>query len=155
MSLTEFDYTEASRCPAGAHVRRVNPRGGPIVQRIANFTRRLVRRGVPYGSPYDPLHPDHEERGLLGVFIGANLAAQFEAVMCDWLNLGLQDPNITCSNDPLIGANTPETSWFDLMLKDGKSYRLRGFPQFVTTRGGAYTFLPSLPAIEYLSKLKG
>lgn len=73
--------------------------------------------------------------------------------MCDWLNLGLQDPDITGANDPLIGANAPETSWFDLTLKNGGSIRLRGFPRFVTTRGGAYTFLPSLPAIDYLSKL--
>ena len=30
--------------------------------------------------------------------------------MCDWLNLGLQDPDITGFNDPLLGANEPETS---------------------------------------------
>jgi hypothetical protein len=54
-----------------------------------------------------------------------------------------------------MGANTPETSWFDLSLKNGGTIRLRGFPRFVTTRGGAYTFLPSLTAIEYLSKLTG
>jgi deferrochelatase/peroxidase EfeB len=153
VSLTNFDYYRASRCPAGAHLRRVNPRGGPIVQRIANYTRRLVRRGMSYGPDFDPSNPDSQERGLLGNFIGANLGAQFEAVMCDWLNLGLQDPDITGSNDPLIGANTQETSWFDLSLKNGGAIRLRGFPRFVTTRGGAYTFLPSLLAIQYLSGL--
>jgi deferrochelatase/peroxidase EfeB len=153
ISETNFDYDRASRCPAGSHMRRVNPRGGTIVQRIANHTRRLIRRGMPYGPDYDADHPDDRERGLLGNFIGASLGAQFEAVMCDWLNLGLQDPGITGSNDPLIGANTPETSWFDLSLRNGGSIRLRGFPRFVITRGGAYTFLPSLPAIEYLSRL--
>lgn len=153
--LTGFDYTATSGCPAGSHLRRVNPRGGPMVQRIANNTRRLVRRSVPYGSPYDPAKPDNEERGLLGNFIGANLAGQFEAIMCDWLNLGLQDPTITRSNDPLLGANERETSWFDYALKDGTTYRLRGFPRFVHTRGGAYTFIPSMAAIVYLSQLKG
>jgi deferrochelatase/peroxidase EfeB len=153
ISETNFDYDRASRCPAGSHMRRVNPRGGTIVQRIANHTRRLIRRGMPYGPDYDADHPDNQERGLLGNFIGANLGAQFEAIMCDWLNLGLQDPAITGSNDPLLGANTPETSWFDLSLRNGGRIRLRGFPRFVITRGGAYTFLPSLPAIEYLSKL--
>ena len=49
-----FDYVGDSRCPYGAHIRRCNPRGGQIVQRIANNSRRLVRRGVPYGPPYDP-----------------------------------------------------------------------------------------------------
>jgi deferrochelatase/peroxidase EfeB len=155
VSRTNFDYSGASRCPAGSHMRRVNPRGGTIVQRIANYTRRLVRRGMSYGPDFDPAHPDDRERGLLGNFIGASLGAQFEAIMCDWLNLGLQDPDVTGANDPLIGANTPETSWFDLSLKNGGRIRLRGFPRFVTTRGGAYTFLPSLPAIDYLSKLTG
>lgn len=73
--------------------------------------------------------------------------------MSDWLNLGLQHPDITGLNDPLLGANTPETSAFDLVLKDGTTVRLRGFPQFVTTRGGAYTFIPSMAAIRYLADL--
>ena len=69
---------------------------------------------------------------------------------CDWLNLGLQDPRITGSNDPISGANGPGTSWFDLPLKSGSAIRLRRLPQFVSTRGGAYTFLPSLSAIRFL-----
>ena len=152
----DFDYGPRSRCPFGAHIRRANPRGGQIVQRIANRTRRLVRRGMVYGEPFayerdQPCTPDIHERGLLGNFIGANLGAQFEAVMCDWINLGLQDPNVTGSNDALIGANVRETSWFDVLLKDNSTYRLRGFPRFVTTRGGAYTFLPSIPALRHIA----
>ncbi len=153
VSLTNFDYTRTSRCPAGSHLRRGNPRGGHIIQRIANYSRRLIRRGMSYGPDFDPTKPDGQERGLLGNFIGANLGAQFEAVMCDWINLGLQDPNITGANDPLLGANTPETSWFDMTLPDGDSIRLRGFPRLIRARGGAYTFLPSMAAIKYLSEL--
>src|SRR5262249_54632820 len=92
-------------------------------------------------------------RGLLGNFIGASLGAQFEAMSCDWLNLGLQDPRITGSKDPIVGANDAGTSWFDLPLKSGSTIRLRKLPQFVWTRGGAYTFLPSLSAIRYLGSL--
>lgn len=153
LSLTNFEYDRQSRCPAGSHIRRTNPRGGQIVQRVANYTRRLVRRGMSYGPDLDLAKPDEHERGLLGNFIGASIGAQFEAVMCDWLNLGLHDPTVTGANDPLIGANAPETSWFDLVLSDGDTIRLRGFPRFVHTRGGAYTFLPSIAAIEYLSAL--
>ena len=165
VSKANFDYVGVgdSRCPHGAHIRRCNPRGGQIVQRIANNSRRLVRRGMPYGPPYEPAERNQDEpkrdeskpgpeqeRGLLGNFIGASLGAQFEAMSCDWLNLGLQDPRITGSNDPITGANDPGTSWFDLPLKSGDTIRLRGLPEFVSTRGGAYTFLPSLKAIEYL-----
>jgi deferrochelatase/peroxidase EfeB len=160
-SRTNFDYDDpvrfpnGGRCPFGAHVRRTNPRGAKIVQRVANFSRRLIRRGMPYGPAYDP----HEaatrsaKRGLIGNFIGASLGAQFEAMACDWVNVGLQDPRVTGSNDPLIGANAVETGWFDLRLKSGDTIRLRGLPRFVTTRGGAYTFLPSVTAIRYLGGL--
>jgi deferrochelatase/peroxidase EfeB len=151
----KFDYDRNSRCPYGAHIRRCNPRGGQIVQRVANNSRRLVRRGMPYGPLYDPTKPrdpskPEPERGLLGNFIGASLGAQFEAMSCDWLNLGLQDPRITGSNDPISGANDPTTSWFDLPLKSGATIRLPGLPRFVRTRGGTYAFLPSLPAIRFL-----
>ena len=154
----KFDYDENSRCPYGAHIRRCNPRGGHIVQRVANNSRRLIRRGVPYGPAYKrdksgDAGNTEPERGLLGNFIGASLGAQFEAMSCDWLNLGLQDPRITGSNDPITGTNDPATSWFDLPLKSGGTIRLRGLPEFVTTRGGAYTFLPSLSAIRYLGSL--
>jgi hypothetical protein len=158
VELTNFGYTNDSSCPYGAHIRRSNPRGGQIVQRVANNSRRLVRRGIPYGPDFDPAHPDDPskpipERGLLGNFIGANLGAQFEAMSTDWLNLGLQDPRVTGSNDALTGANDPQTSWFDIVLKSGEAIRLRGLPRFVTTRGGAYTFLPSIPGIRYLGTL--
>lgn len=154
----KFDYDNSSRCPYGAHIRRSNPRGGQIVQRVANNSRRLVRRGVPYGPAYDRTQPGdpngcEPERGLLGNFIGASLGAQFEAMSYDWLNLGLQDPRVTGSNDPITGANDPGTSWFDLPLKSGDTIRLSGLPRFVRTRGGAYTFLPSLSAIRYLGSL--
>jgi deferrochelatase/peroxidase EfeB len=147
-----FDYIARSGCPYGSHIRRANPRGGQIVQRVANHSRRLIRRGMPYGPPYDPTDPQSagHARGLLGNFIGASLGAQFEAMCCDWVNVGLQDPRVTGSNDPLIGANDVGTSWFDLQLKSGATIRLRGFPRFVQTRGGAYTFLPSISAIRYL-----
>jgi deferrochelatase/peroxidase EfeB len=160
VSRTNFDYDAKSRCPYGAHVRRCNPRGAQIVQRVANHSRRLVRRGMPYGPAYvhdpsKPRDPNEPKRGLLGNFIGANLGAQFEAMSCDWLNLGLQDPRVTGSNDPLLGANEPATSWFDLPLPSGEPIRLRGLPRFVTTKGGAYTFLPSISAIKYLGSMSG
>lgn len=160
-ATNQFDYGDGALCPVGAHIRRNNPRGGEVVQRIANFTRRLVRRGMSYGDPLDLDHRDDKERGLLGNFIGASLGAQFEAVMCDWLNLGLNSPDITGSNDPLLGANTPQTSWFDLNLyseadpKRMEKHRIYGLPRFVTTRGGAYTFLPTVNGIRHLSGLSG
>jgi hypothetical protein len=72
----QFDYGDGALCPAGAHIRRNNPRGAGIVQRISNLTGRLVRRGLSYGDTLDLANPDDKERGLLGNFIGASLGAQ-------------------------------------------------------------------------------
>lgn len=158
VSDTDYDYVDdvaGLKCPMGAHTRRANPRGGKIVQRVANHTRRLVRRGMPYGPRFDGTAHEGDdgngavERGLLGNFICADLSAQFEAVQYDWLNLGLQDPRITGSNDPLLGANQEDASWFDLPTAEG-AIRLRGLPRFVRTRGGAYTFLPGISALRWI-----
>ena len=65
----------------------------------------------------------------------------------------------------LIGAATPTHAQGWQRLPNGNlgyqtdytygKYRLRGFPRFVRTRGGAYTFIPSMTAIRYLSRLTG
>lgn len=152
--FNNFNYGPDSACPAGAHMRRGNPRGGQIVQRAANFTRRIVRRGMSYGPDFTPGDSDDgEERGLLGNFICASLSSQFEALMSDWINLGLQDPTITGDNDPLLGAHSAETSRFVLKLPGDMKFPLHGLSRFITTRGGAYAFLPSLTAIRHLACL--
>ena len=147
----------ASICPIGAHIRRTNPRGAHIVQRSANRTRSLIRRGMPYGPMWDADDPTSAvvPRGLLGNFLCASLAAQFEAMQYDWVNLGFQDPRITGTNDPLVGANDGATSSFAWPRTRGDPLVLRGLPRFVFTRGGAYTFLPSLPAMRWISTQKG
>ena len=155
--LNEFDYVDDDaglRCPFSSHIRRGNPRSGRIVQRVSNHTRRLVRRGFPYGPAWDPAHPDDIERGLLGNFLCASYEAQFESVQYDWLNLGLMDPRITGSNDPLLGANEADSSWFSLPTRSG-TLTLRGFPRFIRTRGGAYTFLPGMPALQWIGTYRG
>jgi deferrochelatase/peroxidase EfeB len=155
VSDTDYDYVDDGtglRCPIGAHTRRCNPRGAKIVQRVANGTRRLVRRGMPYGPAFDRDHPDEVERGLLGNFICADLAAQFESIQYDWLNLGLQHPELTGTNDPLLGANDAAESRFDIPTASG-AISLSGFPRFVRTRGGAYTFLPSLTALRHIGAM--
>lgn len=163
--LNDFDYPDMGQgaedlegrpCPIGAHIRRANPRGSRIVQRSANYTRPIVRRGMPYGSPYDPGNPaDGVKRGLLGNFLCASLTAQFEAIMFDWINLGLHDPRITGTNCPIIGANNEATSRFEIRVDKDTTVVLEGFPRFTHTRGSIYLFCPSVTAVGYLAALSG
>ncbi len=159
--VNDFDYPDSDvalddesgfLCPVGAHIRRANPRGSRIVQRSANYTRPIVRRGMPYGRPYDPDNPDDGvARGLLGSFLCASLVAQFEAVMYDWINLGLQDPSVTGTNDPIIGANDERTSRFEIPVKGQEPLVLTGFPRFTRTAGSIYLFRPSLTGLRYIA----
>lgn len=153
--LNDFDYDQDDaglRCPMGSHIRRCNPRHARIVQRSTNHARRIVRRGIPYGPMFVPGQEDGIERGLLGVFICASLAVQFESIQYDWMNLGLQDPRITGTNDAVTGANDPSFSCFRLPTSSG-TIELRGFSRFVRTRGGAYCFLPTLSGLRHLGSL--
>ena len=160
-----FDDSDGTRCPLGAHIRRGNPRGSRIVERSANYTRPIVRRGMPYGPPCD-LTKDgaadgpEVERGLIGNFLCASLVAQFEAIMYDWINLGLHDPRLTGTNDVVIGANVPRESRFEIPLAGtdpddpgalDPPIVVTGFPSFTTTRVGLYLFVPSLTALRFLA----
>ncbi len=139
------------RCPIGSHIRRTNPRGSRVAGGGGNL-HRLVRRGLPYGPAYDPAHPhDGIPRGLLGLFIGASLADQFEFIMADWVNDGLFAPGLGRSRDPLIGEDGL-TNHFDIPSEGGPTRRISGLSTFVTTRGGAYCFLPSLAALRWMAR---
>ena len=48
-----YDDRRGYRCPIGAHIRRMNPRHSTVAGN-SGLKRRIVRRGLPYGPPYDP-----------------------------------------------------------------------------------------------------
>ena len=155
--LNDFDFSDdqdGATCPVGAHIRRANPRRSHLVQRPANRSRRLVRRGIPFGPWLEPgQRGSVRERGLLGHFLCASLSSQFEAMQYDWMHLGLHDPRVTGTNDPITGTNEPPTSAFTFALPDGRRHTVRGFGSFVETMGGAYLFLPSLDGLRWIASL--
>lgn len=158
------DDTLGVRCPIGSHIRRNNPRDEQVTGADSVF-HRIVRRAMPYGPPYDPAHPDGARRGLVGYFINASLFNQFEFITSQW-NLGHQfvvsvpappgcPGNVTASisgEDVFLGVNDAKNSSFTLAAC-GSRQKLTGFSRFVTTRGGAYVFLPSMSGLRYLSGL--
>ena len=152
----DFGYADdhdGAVCPIGSHMRRANPRDGAVVQRASAHTRRIIRRGIPYGPPIAPgtTEPDHVPRGLLGNFMCASLVSQYEGIVYDWINLGLQHPAITGTNDPLLGDNQRPSSRFVIPMRDEPDLVVTDFPRLVRTRAAAYTFLPSLPGLRFLA----
>jgi deferrochelatase/peroxidase EfeB len=168
--LNNYEYVNADgsgdpkglRCPVGAHMRRINPRGQPVTGQSqpggSNNTHRLIRRGMPYGPNFDPKQPyDGIERGLLGKFINSSIENQYEFVLKQWVNeaefAGAVRLNPK-SKDPLIGTQDPAQSIFVIPQANGASpITVSGFSTFVTTKAAAYCFLPSVTALKFISQL--
>lgn len=122
---------------------------------------RVLRRGREYGpalSPADALAPapdNDPERGLQFVCINANISRQFEFLQNAWI-MNSKFSGLNGESDPLLGgrepiAGCPVTDSFTLPGGDSVRRRVSGLPQFVTVRGGAYFFLPSLRALRYFA----
>jgi Dyp-type peroxidase family len=122
---------------------------------------RILRRGREYGpglSPSEALAsapPKDPERGLRFVCLNANISRQFEFLQNAWL-MNTKFSALTEESDPLLGnrdpiPGCPVTDNFTWQKEDGLRCRVSGLPRFVTVRGGAYFFLPSLRAIRYFA----
>jgi Dyp-type peroxidase family len=168
--LNDYDYVDADgtgdprgvRCPIGAHMRRINPRGQPVAGQGrpggSNNTHRLIRRGMPYGPLYDPAAPyDGIDRGLLGYFINSNIENQYEFVLSQWVNNSEFAGAVRLhpkSKDPMIGTLDPADSIFVIPQPDGAPpIKVTGLTTFVTTKAAAYCFLPSVTAIKLIAGL--
>jgi deferrochelatase/peroxidase EfeB len=168
--LNNYEYVDADgsgdpkglRCPIGAHMRRINPRGQPVTGQGepggSNNTHRLIRRGLPYGPTYDPKQPyDGIERGLLGYFINSSIENQYEFVLGQWVNNAEFAGAVRLppkAKDPMIGTQDPAESIFVIPQANGAPpIKVTGFSSFITTKAAVYCFLPSITAIKFISQL--
>ena len=124
---------------------------------------RILRRGREYGSelsPDDALQsapPNESPRGLHFICLNANISRQFEFLQNAWI-ASTKFSGLTGESDPLLGnrepiSGCPVTGNFTMPGSSSLPRRVSGLPQFVTVRGGAYFFLPSLRALRYFAAL--
>ena len=165
-------------CPLGAHVRRAHPRDvlkpyDPAQSRSMSEAHRLLRRARVFGAPlFDPellqrpsatdaarvllgVEDDGRDRGIHFFGINASIASQFEFVQQTWCNnphfSGLYD-----NKDPVIGDHGGDGQAPSHMTIPGHrgTVRTSALPRFVTVRGGAYLFMPSLTALRFLANFQ-
>jgi Dyp-type peroxidase family len=176
IDFTFGDDPAGAKCPATSHVRRVNTRDAldPWVAvnqperasgSVLNNRRRILRRGLPYGSSPEGTRDD-DDHGIVMLIVCASLGRQFEFVQQQWVNYGLdaRAGNDTC---PLVGNHSQGA-----LTKDPEARRKNGppakyvipadpnkghppyvsdnLPQFIETRGGEYFFVPSLTALRMI-----
>ena len=154
---TDFTYgadAEGTRCPIGAHIRRVHPRdafgfNGQLVNR-----RRITRRGLPYG-PYVPEGQsisDTDERGIVFMVLNASLSRQFEFVQQQWIQYG-NDAHLGNDKDMLLGNHGGRERF--VVQGDASPtnppFICSNLPDFVELRGGDYFFLPSITALAMIA----
>ena len=162
--LNEFDYAPSDRhpdcyddeqglrCPIGAHIRRLNPRGSLVTG--LPHSRRIIRRGMAYGPPFDAEQSDAEERGLMGLFICGDLELQYEFILRVWANEDLATHGVRGTRDPIIGCQPTGGGQFVVRTDDGRDpIVLTGLPTLVRTMGSLYCFIPGINGLRHLASL--
>jgi deferrochelatase/peroxidase EfeB len=153
---------DGATCPVTSHLRRVNTRdmldprfSAPDPKSwmgsALNNRRRILRRGLPYGS-IDPANlTDEGEHGIVFLAVCASLFRQFEFVQQQWVQYGL-DFNAGSDTCPIVGNHGAEAKF--VIATDpkgaGAPYICSGIPQFVEPRGGEYFFVPSMTALRLI-----
>ncbi|HEY1984507.1 MAG TPA: Dyp-type peroxidase [Terracidiphilus sp.] len=145
---------EGTRCPVGAHIRRVHPRdafgfNGRLVNR-----RRITRRGLTYGRPVGEkeVASDSEERGIIFMALNASLSRQFEFIQQQWIEYG-NDAHQGNDKDMLMGNHGGKGKYVvqgDTAATNPPFICTR-LPNFVELRGGDYFFLPSITALGMIA----
>ena len=121
---------------------------------------RILRRGREYGSELSPeqalqASANEQPRGINFICLNANISRQFEFLQNAWI-MSTKFSGLTGESDPLLGnreaiPGCPVTDRFTMPHDGNLRRRVSGLPQFITVRGGAYFFLPSLRALQYFA----
>ncbi|GAB4353978.1 MAG: Dyp-type peroxidase [Methylohalobius sp. ZOD2] len=157
------DDMKGYKCPMGSHLRRVNTRDyldplnqadsdNPDATTQLNKRRRILRRGLPYGSATLGTGDDTTEQGIAFMVVCANIFRQFEFIQQQWIQYSL-DFNLGNTTCPLLGNH--EHHKRHVIPSDPESgkqpYIMNRLKTFVETRGGDYFFLPSMTALRMMA----
>lgn len=164
--LTDFRFDlMGDKCPIGAHIRRINPRGSLEFGQDGAYDtpgalddrRRILRRGLPYGVVRDRSN-DEGDHGVIFMALNASIERQFEFVQQQWINYA-NDSKEGSDKDVLLGNHyDPKGACPSKMVihVDPKSsgqppYFVNEIPRLVETRGGDYFFVPSMTALRMIA----
>lgn len=148
-------------CPLSSHIRKAFPRNDRCrdlahLDRAWTHTRRMLRRGIPWGaesvSRFEAPEDDTLDRGLFFLCHVVSIRDQFEYVIKRMIN----DHNFRESGhgyDPIIGQNDTLPDRFRAFKVPigGELRTLNTTTDWVIPTGGDYFFTPSLSCIAFLA----
>lgn len=143
-----------NECPLGSHIRRANPRMSLGEDTLLVNRHRILRRAITYGEPVPHGRSEAEVngaegQGLMFIALNACIERQFEFVQQQWINYG-NDLGQGNDRDPLVGANGGQGQFVMPGNAERRTILCSGLPDFVTTDGGDYFFLPGISACDRL-----
>lgn len=140
-------------CPVSSHIRINNPRDQKLdaASELLGGVPRVIRRGITFGSKLTGTEDDHEERGLVGMFLCASIQRQFYKLTA-WMKENSFSPSFTDlrAQDPLANRNVPHAS-SEFLIPTKTGIRKVTLQDFVSTKGTAFFLLPSLTALQRLA----
>jgi deferrochelatase/peroxidase EfeB len=154
----DFGYAtqdpDGHRCPFSAHIRIVNPRDTPLDPIMVEGVPCILRRGRPYGPPLQGNADDGVDRGLVGVFLSADLRKQV-CTLTSWIMKNDFSPVYDANRrvqDPLIGNRAMPGTRADFVLPAaGGDMTIKNLPDFVHTKGSAFLLYPGRATLTALS----
>ncbi|HLF45614.1 MAG TPA: Dyp-type peroxidase [Chitinophagaceae bacterium] len=163
----DFSYIhmdkEGLKCPFGAHIRRTNPRdhfeeSPPGVSLKLTRRHRIMRRIRSYGEDFIGSATHHLPTGEVGLLFGcfnADISKQFEFIQYTWANYP-KFKRLYADPDPFIGVKENpvqgEEQNFTIPTTTNNTV-ITGLKSFVTVKGGAYFFFPSVSVIKFLGTI--
>lgn len=163
----DFFYNDTDKhgmkCPFGAHIRRLNPRDSFEENTkkdsiLLSNRHRIIRRARLYGEPIVSSPTDFTPNGEVGMLFScfnADISRQFEFIQYTWANYP-KFKQLVNDPDPFIGVKenpAPGTHQVFTIPSQPVNKYVTGMQRFVTVRGGAYFFFPSLTSIRYLATI--
>lgn len=152
----DFDYADdpdGLKTPRGAHIRRVNPRQGKLAILTDVNVHRMIRNGTTFGPAFDPQATAADDkdagRGIFFMLISAKACETFEFLQKEWVENG-NFQSLGKEKDPILGQQ--EEGAIFTIPKQPVRQRIHGIQTFNVLTGGEYFFVPSLPALQWLSE---
>ena len=117
------------------------------------LTRLVLRRGIPFGDPYDAADPStrdlpEHDRGLMFVSYQTSIDAQFVFLQKNWANDAI-NPNNGGGHDGIIGerSDSGRVRTLTITAQNGVTEILTLDREWVIPTGGGFFFSPSISSI--------